>query len=57
MPVVLVEDLNMELLRLNATCQLTSLVERFGFGSMCYTDSTMPASKEGNGQLYACALE
>lgn len=32
-------------------------VERFEFGLVCYTDSEMPTTREGNGQPHVCPLK
>lgn len=45
MPIILVGDLNLEALRLNATSQLWSEVERVWTGMACYTDSKMPTMR------------
>lgn len=49
-PVVLVGDLDVKDSWLNAPCQLSSVIERFGSGLVCCTGSKMRSAWEGKGR-------
>lgn len=53
--VALKGGLNKNVKRPNATCPVSSVVKQIGL--VCYTNSEVPTTREGNRQLHVCPLE